>query len=161
MTFGERPGRSAEVTPRIIEWRIKHLTIPMLKTYRSAIAQRTRKSLLLIEIEDESGLVGYAECSARPDPYYSSEYIGAIEHTLMEYLLPSIPAHSATATEAAEAMKTVRGWPFAKDAATAALEDLSERGAQFSDHSLEFIPLATISLSQTAHTLESDLSRCL
>lgn len=67
--------------------------------------------------------MGYGECACRPDPFYSSEFLEAVVPLIQNFIFPFLKKEM-TLGEVRDAMKKVRGWPFAKAAVEGAVHDL-------------------------------------
>ncbi len=76
-------------------------------------------------------MVGWGECVAGEDPFYSSEWIETAWSTIKHYLAPSVLGRSLTAAhESAGLMAKVRGHRMAKAAIENALWDAEARQKQ-------------------------------
>lgn len=99
------------------------LDLPQKEVFQSGIGLRTSRKALLIKWTDQDGAVGYGECSCRPDPYYSDEFIDAAQMLVQQFILPRLPA-CKTYLDLLDLHRTIRGWPFTKAAVEFALHDL-------------------------------------
>lgn len=97
--------------------------LPQKTIFRSAIGVRKSRKALLIKWFDNEGNVGYGECSCRPDPFYSHEFVdGAIE-VVKSYIQPLLKGVSSYG-EMLQSMNRIRGWNFTKAAVEFAANDL-------------------------------------
>jgi len=110
-------------TISLSELELRVVDLPQISTFKSAIGVRKSRRAMLIKWTDKDGYFGYGECSCRPDPYYSSEFLEAAILLVQNFLFPAIK-NASTYGEFLEAMKVVRGWPFTKAALEFALNDL-------------------------------------
>ncbi len=65
--------------------------LPFVVPFSTSAATWSAKEALLLRIEGE-GVVGWGECVADPDPYYSPETVTSCRHIVREYLIPRIEA---------------------------------------------------------------------
>jgi O-succinylbenzoate synthase len=118
---GERSSgpAPAELTVRLHRVRLEAATT--LRSARETIADR---EVILVEVVDAAGGVGWGECSALPRPGYTPEYLDGCWALLREILVPSVVAEPHTALEQ---LAAVPGHPMARSALVGALVDLDLR----------------------------------
>lgn len=99
--------------------------IPQKEVFTSAIGKRkSRKALIVKWIDKEAS--GYGECSCRPDPFYSHEYVdGAIE-VVSNFIFPLLK-NASSYQEVLKALTRVRGWNFTKSSVEFAMNDAIRR----------------------------------
>jgi O-succinylbenzoate synthase len=102
------------------------LDIPQKLVFQSAIGERKSKQVLIVRWEDGQGHVGYGECSARPDPYYSAEFLDGSVALVEKFIFPLLSSAS-TFGQLHKHLQKVRGWPFTKAAIEYAAHDLIAR----------------------------------
>jgi O-succinylbenzoate synthase len=109
--------------------------IPQRSGFRSSIGVRNSRKALILRWTDQDGKEGYGECSCRPDPYYSSEFLAGVAQVIQLFLFP-IALQSDSYGALLTKMQKVRGWPFAKAAVEMAAHDLLARkhGASIFDY---------------------------
>ncbi len=107
-----------EISLRQIE--LIRVDLPQKATFVSGIGVRKSKETLLIKWVDAEGVVGYGECSCRPDPYYSDEFLDASMILVQKFILPHLKP-SQTYQEVLDIMQRIRGWNFTKAAIEAAM----------------------------------------
>ncbi|MEO1082781.1 MAG: enolase C-terminal domain-like protein, partial [Acidobacteriota bacterium] len=98
--------------------------------FRSAVGERHHRRALLVLWHDASGAVGVGECSCRPDPFYSGEFVDGAQLVLERFAQPLIAAASAdglTLGAVEKALGRIRGWPFTTAAVLDAACDLLRR----------------------------------
>lgn len=141
--------------------------IPQRTTFRSAIGLRKSRQAILLRWTDKNGQQGYGECSCRPDPYYSSEFLEGVALVIERFLFP-MACQSETYGGLVQAMQQVRGWPFAKAALEMAAHDLlfHKHGKSIFDHwrilAKPHIPVGiSIGLQEDLHQLEKTVSDAL
>ena len=99
------------------------IDLPQLMTFKSAIGVRKSRRAMIVKWVDKDGAFGYGECSCRPDPFYSSEFLEGSILMVKDFLFKRIKK-AKTYGEFLEALKKVRGWAFTKAALEFALNDL-------------------------------------
>ncbi|PSL53898.1 O-succinylbenzoate synthase [Saccharothrix carnea] len=132
----------------------------MKDVFRSAIGVRDVKEALIIGVVGEDGTIGYGECSARTDPYYSYEYVDSIRLTLQRFFSDEMIGSTAGEALRGLARSRVRGWPFARAALEEAVCDwnaraLGENGDEASG--LHLAVGATLSVPTDVSTLAESM----
>lgn len=103
--------------------------VPQIEPFRSAIGKRTSRKALLVIWHDREGAWGIGECSCRPDPYFSHEYLDAVEHVISDFLFPHLEAEGSGQV-LLTTLAQIRGWGFARAAVLEAVIDLKRRKGQ-------------------------------
>jgi len=103
--------------------------LPQKETFKSAIGVRQSRRAMLVKWTDHAGDYGFGECSCRPDPYYSSEFLDGAITVVQRFLFPAIK-EAKTYGDFLDCRKKVRGWPFTKAALEFAINDLFLRKGQ-------------------------------
>lgn len=67
-----------------------HVQLPMKFTFKTAKGEVKVRDTIVIRIEDDKGHVGYGECVAFVDPFYTAETVGSCWRTLKERYLPTL-----------------------------------------------------------------------
>ncbi|MDD2321867.1 MAG: o-succinylbenzoate synthase [Geobacteraceae bacterium] len=101
------------------------VSLPLVRPFETSFGVKREKTALLLKISSE-GLVGWGECIASPDPYYSYETIQTARHLIKDFLLPLL-GNSPSIGELLDSFRRVRGHPMAKAAVENALLDLIAR----------------------------------
>ncbi len=118
-----------ELEPRRLPLaRLELLTVelPLVEPFRSAIGSRRTRRALLVRWDDGDGAFGVGECSCRPDPYFSAEYLEAAGALIADHLASRLSAGMRYG-ELRRETERIRGWPFAKGALLDAVHDLFRR----------------------------------
>jgi len=102
------------------------LDIPQKESFTSAIGQRTSRKALIIKWVNSNGTVGYGECSCRPDPFYSHEYVDGAVQVIKEFIFPQL-SNSITYRGLLAVLSKIRGWNFTKAAVEFAANDVIRR----------------------------------
>ncbi len=105
---------------------ILELHVPQVEPFRSAIAVRNERQALFVRWWNQHGEWGIGECSCRPDPFFSGEFVSGARSILKDYVLPLLPK-KGTVGQVVEALGRIRGWPFTTSAVLDALFDLGRR----------------------------------
>ncbi len=107
--------------------RIDFLTVrlPFVKPFATSVHSWAVKEALLVRLES-GGVVGWGECVADPDPYYSYETTVTARHILRDFLLPLLEP-GLTFHELETRASGVRGHGMAKATLENALLDLLAR----------------------------------
>ena len=99
--------------------RLLLLDLPQREQFVSGIGKRTSRKTLIVEWLDKNGHIGYGECSCRPDPYYSAEFLDGVVLMIQKFVVPQLKT-SQTYGEILDILRKIRGWNFAKSAVEAA-----------------------------------------
>jgi len=100
--------------------------IPQKEIFLSAIGKRKTRKALIIKWINKDDIVGYGECSCRPDPFYSHEFVDASLLVLKDYIFPLLKKAKTYKQVLAEIAR-VRGWNFTKAAIEMAMNDVVRR----------------------------------
>jgi O-succinylbenzoate synthase len=112
--------------------------VPLRRPWASAAGSFSERDSLLVRAvlryEGDGGeraeFEGWGECTALPEPTYSSEYTAGAVQVSETYLLPALlSAKVATAGDVAPALAAIKGHKMAKSAFEAALLDAELRAA--------------------------------
>ena len=95
------------------------LDLPQKSVFQSGIGTRKSKETLIVKWTDRDGRVGYGECSCRPDPYYSAEFLAAAVIMIEKFVAPQLQA-TQSYEDLLNILKRIRGWNFTKAAVEAA-----------------------------------------
>ncbi len=104
-----------------------HVDLPLRSPFQTSFAVQTHRPLLLVKVETDAG-TGWGECVAMASPLYSSEFLGAAEVVLREFLVPRLLGRDVTAGQVAHLLAPVKGHRMAKAALEMALLDAELRG---------------------------------
>jgi O-succinylbenzoate synthase len=99
------------------------LDLPQKEVFHSAIGVRKSRKAMIVKWTDQDGNIGFGECSARPDPFYSSEFMEGAVLLIQHFVVPRLKKDQ-TYHELLDALKGIRGWPFTKAAVEFAAHDL-------------------------------------
>ena len=102
------------------------IDVPQVETFVSAIGERTSRKALIVKWINNNGIIGYGECSCRPDPFYSHEYVDGAIQVIKEFIFPLLKK-ADTYQDVLSALDKVRGWNFTKAAIEFAMNDVIRR----------------------------------
>ncbi len=126
------------------------LRMPLVRPFETSFGRMDARELILIDVEDASGAVGWGECVADADPFYSAENTATAWHVLGRYLIPSVLGRTIdAAADLLPRWDQVRGHNMAKAALEMAVWDLQAR--------LEGRPLCEL-LGAPARPIEAGVS---
>ena len=103
---------------------LHHIEMPLRYPFRTSFGVETIRPCILVEVHGE-GVVGWGECVAGHDPFYSEETMETAWHILRDYLVPSVLGQTLSAPQDVPALfRHVRGHPMAKASVENAIWDL-------------------------------------
>ena len=102
------------------------LDLPQKSHFTSGIGIRTSRRTLIVKWLDAEGRIGYGECSCRPDPYYSAEYLDGAILLIQKFVVPHLKKEQ-TFQDVLDILKRIRGWNFTKAAVEAAAFQLARQ----------------------------------
>lgn len=97
---------------------LREIGLPLREPFQISSGTVTHRRILLLELEERSGLVTWAECVAMEQPNYSPETIDTAWMAITRWVAPRVLGRSfAAAAEVAPALEVgFRGHPMAKAA---------------------------------------------
>lgn len=102
------------------------IDVPQKETFVSAIGERKSRKALIIKWVNNNGVIGYGECSCRPDPFYSHEYVNGAVQVMNDFIFPLL-GEVDTYQDVLNALSKIRGWNFTKAAIEFAMNDAIRR----------------------------------
>jgi O-succinylbenzoate synthase len=106
---------------------LRLLKLPLVHFFETSFGRIHDKHFILVRIEGD-GLVGYGECVAEQDPYYSSDTNETVWHIVSEFVVPRVVGKAFShPCEVFPALKAIRGHNMAKAAVEMAAWDLYAR----------------------------------
>ncbi|MYL70206.1 o-succinylbenzoate synthase [Halobacillus litoralis] len=110
---------------RIHTVRLRRVSLPLKTPFITHQAKLKERPLIIVEVKDDAGRIGYGEVTAFPEPFYTYETINTAWHILEDFLIPSLLKNGADhPSNFAEQNDGVKGHPMAKAGLEAALWDL-------------------------------------
>ena len=98
------------------------LDVPQVQPFKSAIGVRNSRQALVVCWHTLEGAVGYGECSCRPDPFYSHEFVQGALEVIKKFIFPQLKAKT-TYGSVLRVLQKIRGWHFTKAAVEFAMND--------------------------------------
>jgi O-succinylbenzoate synthase len=113
---------------RIAAVGLSALRLPLVRPFETSFGIMAARELILVEVTDADGAVGWGECVADADPFYSSETTTTAWHVLEKYLAPAVLGRRfEAASDVSPAFGRIRGHRMAKAALEMAAWDLDAR----------------------------------
>ncbi|KAB8153017.1 o-succinylbenzoate synthase [Kordia sp. TARA_039_SRF] len=124
--------------------RLIRLNLPQKEQFVSGIGVRNSREALIVEWTDANGVKGYGECSCRPDPYYSAEFIDGAIALVNQFIVPFLKAEQSFG-DLIQILDKIRGWNFTKAAVEmAALQIIEKNTGNSPFQLLENTPLQKV-----------------
>ncbi len=95
------------------------LDLPQKASFTSGIGVRRSRKVLIVKWIDAQGVEGYGECSCRPDPYYSEEYLDGALLLVQRFIVGQL-TRNTNLRAILDLLRRIRGWNFTKAAVEAA-----------------------------------------
>ncbi len=103
---------------------LREIQMPLVHFFETSFSRLYSRRILLLTVQCD-GVVGWGECVAGEDPFYSSEWIDTAWSTIKHYLAPAVLGRTVVAAhESAGLMARVRAHRMAKAAIENALWDV-------------------------------------
>ncbi len=121
---------------RIRSVELREIRLPLVHFFETSFGRTDERRIILLTVRSEDG-IGYGECTAGEDPFYSSETTETAWHMLCDFVVPRLVGRELNhASEAAAVLAPIRGNRMAKAAIETALWDLEARrlGVPLSRH---------------------------
>lgn len=109
---------------RIEKIELRYIKMKLIQPFRTSFETKEYVEHLIIKIESE-GIIGWGECVADLNPFYSYETINTSWHILNDFIIPKIIKKKVFSIQnEINSWKQIRGHQMAKAAMEAALWDL-------------------------------------
>jgi len=100
-----------------------HVNLPLVSPFITSLGVQTHVEHIIIKIEAE-GIVGWGECVAEKNPFYSYETTNTAWDILKDFLIPYVLNHNLdSVNQAVKLFSNIRGHKMAKAGLEAALWD--------------------------------------
>ena len=134
---------------RIDRIELRLLRLPLVRFFETSFGRIDERTFVLVAVEEE-GAIGFGECVADANPYYSSETTGTAWHIIRDFIAPRVLGRTvAHPRELVDLLRPIRGHNMAKAAVEMAAWDLFARQ--------QAKPLAAV-LGGSRETIESGVS---
>ena len=74
---------------RIAAVELSVVRLPLVRPFETSFGQIAAREFVLVAVHDD-GAVGWGECVADADPFYSAESTTTAWHVLTKYLVPAV-----------------------------------------------------------------------
>src|SRR6266581_1047658 len=106
---------------------LRRIRISLVAPFETSFGTQLERDILLVKAITDVG-EGWGECVAGEEPDYSSEYVEAAQHVLVNHLLPPLLERpSLAAADVADALRRIHGHRMAKAAIEMAVLDAELR----------------------------------
>jgi O-succinylbenzoate synthase len=108
---------------RVRKITLREIHLPLIAPFQTSFGTTTLRRIPLIEA-DVDGVIGWGECTAGEDPYYSYETVETAWHIIRDFLWPIVKGREfSSASEIFEMFSQVRGHNMAKAGVETAIWD--------------------------------------
>jgi O-succinylbenzoate synthase len=115
---------------------LRRIRISLIAPFETSFGTQSERDILLVKAVTDEG-EGWGECVAGEEPDYSSEYVEAAQHVLINHLLPPLLERpTLTADDVAGSVRRIHGHRMAKASIEMAVLDaeLRARSESFAHH---------------------------
>ncbi len=106
---------------------LREIRLPLVRFFETSFGRTDARRIILLTARTRDG-VGYGECTAGEDPFYSAETTDTAWHILCDFIIPSLlRLQFESASDVSSALASIRGNRMARAAAETALWDLEAR----------------------------------
>jgi len=113
---------------KIAELELRTINLPLVRPFRTSFGTQTSREVLMLKVTTSEGFVGWSECVAMSQPFYSPEYVAGSLDLMKRFLIPTLlHAEEVTAQSLAPLLSPFLGSPMAKAALESALLDAQLR----------------------------------
>ena len=111
---------------------LRHIKMELVSPFTTSMGTEYAEEHIIIRIDAE-GIIGWGECVAEGNPFYSYETVQTAWHILQDFLIPSILGKNISSIdEAIKSYSKVRGHMMAKAGLEAALWDVFAKSKNIS-----------------------------
>jgi len=116
---------------KIAELELRTINLPLVRPFRTSFGTQTSREVLMLKVTTSEGFVGWSECVAMSQPFYSPEYVAGSLDLMKRFLIPTLlQAGEVTAESLAPLLSPFLGSPMAKAAVESALLDAQLRSEE-------------------------------
>ena len=116
---------------KIAELELRTINLPLVRPFRTSFGTQTSREVLMLKVTTSDGFVGWSECVAMSQPFYSPEYVAGSLDLMKRFLIPALlQAGEVTAESLAPLLSPFLGSPMAKAAVESALLDAQLRSEE-------------------------------
>ncbi|MBI1874447.1 MAG: o-succinylbenzoate synthase [Acidobacteria bacterium] len=115
---------------------LRLLRLPLVHVFETSFERADDREFIVVQVRAD-GEVGYGECVAGENPYYSAETTETAWHVITEFIAPRVIGHDFShPREVFERLRPIRGHNMAKAAVEMAAWDLAARQQNLPLHHL-------------------------
>ncbi|HUO36271.1 MAG TPA: o-succinylbenzoate synthase [Candidatus Acidoferrum sp.] len=104
---------------------LREIHLQLLSPFQTSFGTTSLRRILLVEAETRDGAVGWGECTAGEDPFYSYETVETAWHILRDFLFPALKGRELeSASTLFDLLSHVRGHNMAKASLETAFWDI-------------------------------------
>jgi len=116
---------------KIAELELRTINLPLVRPFRTSFGTQTSREVLMLKVTTADGFIGWSECVAMSQPFYSPEYVAGSLDLMKRFLIPTLlQAGEVTAESVAPLLSPFLGSPMAKSAVESALLDAQLRSEE-------------------------------
>jgi O-succinylbenzoate synthase len=109
---------------------LREIRMPLLAPFETSFGQTSERRILLVRVVDQTGAVGWGECTAAENPFYSHESIDTAWIILKDFIVPMVLGQEIHEPgDVWPLLSRIRGNQMAKAAVETACWDLHARSA--------------------------------
>jgi O-succinylbenzoate synthase len=113
---------------RIEKLELREIQLPLINPFETSFGKTTHRRILIIRAYDQSGAIGYGECTAPEDPFFNHETIDTAWFIISKFVSRLVAdAGIERADQVNEALARIRGNRMAKGGVECAIWDLEAR----------------------------------
>lgn len=112
---------------RIHKVTLREIRMPLLAPFETSMGRTTVRRILLVEAEAD-GAIGWGECTASEDPFYSYETLETAWHILRDFVWPVVKGREyASAADVWDSLEHIRGHNMARGGLETAIWEVEAR----------------------------------
>jgi o-succinylbenzoate synthase len=107
---------------------LREIHLQLIHPFETSFGTTTHRRILIVRAFDQSGAIGYGECTAPEDPFFNHETIESAWHIITKFAAPLLTAARVEHAEQVNtALERIRGNRMAKGGIECAIWDLEAR----------------------------------
>lgn len=115
---------------RLMRIGLRLIRMPLVHHFETSFGRTYERRIVLVEVEDDDGAVGWGEVTCGEAPFYNEEWVDAAWLVLRDFVAPRVlGANAVSAARVAELTARVRGHRMARGGLEAACWELEARKA--------------------------------
>lgn len=107
---------------------LRKIRMPLVRPFETSFGRTTERQILLVEVEDTEGAIGWGEVTCGERPFYNEEWVDAAWLVLRDFVAPSVLGRELqSAAEVGRLSLAIRGHRMARGGLEAACWELEAR----------------------------------